>query len=234
MDFKPSNLYISLVDLFAILLPGAIAALVIYHFNQSAINGFLDVGKDNKAFFSGFVLLFGSYLLGHIISQISAYLDDWVYDPLKDKVFKDHKCVKKVMEIRANRYGNEMTPVYVNSYKWSVFKLQKEYPDAAAEVERYMADSKFFRGLFVIMVILGFVFLFQSVIKAKIVLACFLLAAFSMVRYFKKRRKSTETAYQYIIFTEELNSKKEDKPKETLLALVSMDKNKIDITASPK
>ena len=201
-DFKPSTFYISLIDLFAILLPGAIAALVIYHFNRLAIDGFLDVGKDNTAFYSSFVLLFSAYLFGHIISQVSAYLDDYVYDRLKDKVYKDQKRVNKVKEIRENRYGNKMTPVYVNTFNWSVFKLQKEYPEAADEVERYMADSKFFRSLFVIMMVLGCVFLFQSGIGLTVKLACFALAAFSMVRYFKKRRKSTETAYQYIIFSE--------------------------------
>jgi hypothetical protein len=208
-DFKPSTFYISLIDLFAILLPGAIAALVIYHFNRSAIDSFLDVGKDNTAFFSGFVLLFSAYLFGHIISQVSAYLDDFVYDPLKDKVYKDQKRVTKVKEIRENRYGNEMTPVFVNTYKWSVFKLQKEYPEAAVEVERYMADSKFFRSLFVIMMALCFVFLFRSGIVSTATITCFALAGFSMVRYFDKRRKSTETAYQYIIFSEELNTPKD-------------------------
>jgi hypothetical protein len=208
-DFKPSTFYISLIDLFAILLPGAIAALVIYHFNRLAIDGFLDVGKDNTAFYSSFVLLFSAYLFGHIISQVSAYLDDYVYDRLKDKVYKDQKRVNKVKEIRENRYGNKMTPAYVNTFNWSVFKLQKEYPEAADEVERYMADSKFFRSLFVIMMVLGCVFLFQSGIGLTVKLSCFALAAFSMVRYFKKRRKSTETAYQYIIFSEELNTPKD-------------------------
>ena len=135
------------------------------------------------------------------------YLDDWVYDPLRDKVYKDQKCVKKAMEIRERLYGNEMATQYVNTYKWSVFKLQKEYPDAAAEVERYIADSKFFRGLFVVMLVLGIVFLFQPNVGSQVSVACFLLSAFSMIRYFRKRRKSTETAYQYIIFNEELNNK---------------------------
>jgi hypothetical protein len=155
------------------------------------------------------VLLFSAYLFGHIISQVSAYLDDYVYDRLKDKVYKDQKCVNKVKEIRENRYGNKMTPVYVSTFNWSVFKLQKEYPEAADEVERYMADSKFFRSLFVIMMVLGCVFLFQPGIGLTVKLACFALAAFSMVRYFKKRRKSTETAYKYIIFSEELNTPKD-------------------------
>lgn len=155
------------------------------------------------------MLLFSAYLFGHIISQVSAYLDDYVYDRLKDKVYKDQKCVNKVKEIRENRYGNKMTPVYVSTFNWSVFKLQKEYPEAADEVERYMADSKFFRSLFVIMMVLGCVFLFQPGIGLTVKLACFALAAFSMVRYFKKRRKSTETAYKYIIFSEELNTPKD-------------------------
>lgn len=234
MDFKPSNLYISLVDLFAILLPGAITSLVVYHFQREYIDAYLNVDPDNKAFMSGFVLLFASYLFGHIISQVSAYMDEWIYDPLKDKVYKDHKCVERVMEIRKKTYGNEMNPVYVNTYKWSIFKLQKEYPDAAAEVERYMADSKFFRGLFVVILVLGIVFLFQPNMGIKAPIVCFLSAAFSMIRYFKKRRKSTETAYQYIIFNEELNSKKEDTPKEKVLAWVSMDKGRLEITTNSK
>lgn len=207
MDFKPSNLYISLVDLFAILLPGAISSLVIYHFNRQAIDALIKVNQESSNFLSGFILLLSSYLFGHIISQISAYLDDWVYDPFKDKVYNDQKCAKKTMEIRERLYGNEMATQYVNTYKWSVFKLQKEYPDAAAEVERYMADSKFFRGLFVVMLVLGIVFLFQPNVGSQVSVACFLLSAFSMIRYFRKRRKSTETAYQYIIFNEELNNK---------------------------
>ncbi|MFZ4427165.1 MAG: hypothetical protein ACOYOO_08405 [Saprospiraceae bacterium] len=52
-------------------------------------------------------------------------------------------------------------------------------------------------------------FLYQSGIGLTVKLASFALAAFSMVRYFKKRRKSTETAYQYIIFSEELNTPKD-------------------------
>jgi ABC-type multidrug transport system fused ATPase/permease subunit len=234
MNFSPSNFYISIIDLFAILLPGVIASLVIYYFSSDVIDGLLNGNADNKTFFSGFVLLFGSYLFGHIISQVSAYLDKWVYDRFKEIVFKDHKCVDKVNEIRTNHYGNDSNQVYVNTYKWSVFKLQKEYPDAAAEVERYMADSKFFRSLFVIMVVLGFVFVFQPDVTLNVTIGCFILAAFSMIRYFKKRRKSTETAYQYIIFTEQLNSKIENKPKETVLAHDSMDKGQTYISTNIK
>lgn len=52
----------------------------------------------------------------------------------------------------------------------------------------------------------------------------FLLAFFSMIRFFRKRYKATDTAYQYIIFSERLNSKKDNIPQEKVLALVSMDR----------
>ena len=80
MNFKPSTFYISIIDIFAILLPGSIASLIIYHFNQTAINAYIDVGPENTMFFTSFVLLFSSYLFGHIISQVSAYMDVWIYD----------------------------------------------------------------------------------------------------------------------------------------------------------
>ena len=180
--------------------------MVIYHFYHEEIEVFLNLTNGNEGLYQGFVFLFASYLFGHIISQMSAYLDEWVYDPLKRKVYNDHKGVNMVLTIRREKYGNELTPVYVNAYKWSVFKLQMEYPEAAAEVDRYMADSKFFRGLFIILTILVFVFTIPPNQNWKIGLVCFVLAVFSMIRYFKKRRKATETAYQYIIFLEILNS----------------------------
>lgn len=208
MDFRHSNLYISLVDLFAILLPGAISSLVIYHFNRQTIDALLEVNQGSSNFLSIFILLLSSYLIGHIISQISAYMDEWVYDSFKDKVYKDKTCLgKAINNIREDLYGNDIKVNYVNTYKWSVFKLQKEYPDAAVEVERYMGDSKFFRGLFVVMLVLGIVFYFQHNVSYKVPIACFLLSVFSLIRYFTKRRKSTELAFQYIIFNEKLNNK---------------------------
>lgn len=158
----------------------------------------MDIGEANTGFYSGFVLLLSSYLLGHIISQGSAYLDEWVYDKLKEKVYTDHKCVKRVLEIREQKYGNAIEPEYVNAYKWCLFKLQQEQPHAASEIERYMADSKFFRSLFVLLIILAGVFMLPSIQHILMTFTCLLLAAFSILRYFKNdenlRKRLTNTS----------------------------------------
>lgn len=188
--------------------------MVIYHFFHANIDDFMNTSENGQAFLPGFSLLFSSYLIGHIISQISAYLDEWVYDPLKEIVYKDHKHIDKILEIRKEHYQNELNPVYVNGYKWSLYKLQKEYPEAIVEIDRYMADSKFFRSLFVVQFFLVVIFLFLPEIDIWLESILVLLTAFSMIRYFKKRRKATQTAYQYIIFSEELNHKAESSTKD--------------------
>ena len=271
-SFNPSNFYISVIDLFAILLPGLLVTLVLYHLFQGEIDTFFaSIHKDHRNFLLGFALLFSSYLFGHIISQISAYLDEWIYDNFRKALYSDAK-VDRVMAIRSNFYDNDLDTIYVNTYQWSMYKLKMEYPEAASEVDRYMADSKFFRSLFVVLSAGLLVLIFQEnqkmawvaliavllfvaisvfygyyethlkkggdkkervssnirqwltfltlllafatlliqtlVIPTYLGLACALLAAFAMLRYFKKRRKATETAYQYIIFLEDLNSRK--------------------------
>jgi len=206
MKFSPSNFYIGIVDLFSILLPGAIASLALYYFFQSEIDAFLSLGgKENAEFFRAFILLFSSYLFGHIISQLSAYLDSLLYDRLKKFVYRDSRCLDEVWKIRREKFGNHGEPVLVNAYKWSLFKLQTEHPAAASEVERYMADSKFFRSLIIIMLVMGIVLLWHKDMNMAVPLSCFALAIFSTIRYFKKRRKSTETAYQCVIYLERLS-----------------------------
>lgn len=163
MNFQPSNFYISIIDLFAILLPGAIAALVIYLELREGIEVGIKGVESDSSFIKGFGLLAAAYLLGHFIGQLSAYLDEWIYDPLKKKVFSEQNRVVKVQCIRKKKYEIKPNPVYVNAYKWSLYKLQREMPEAAVEVNRYMADSKFFRSFFVLLLVL-------AIIKPKVIM----------------------------------------------------------------
>ncbi|KAA3637482.1 MAG: hypothetical protein DWQ02_06695 [Bacteroidetes bacterium] len=221
MNFKPNNFYIGIIDLFAIILPGAIATLVIYPFWQKEIDLFLE-SSGNKDFYSAFRLILSSYLLVHIISQISSYLDRSVYDRLKNNRFKNDSRLNAVKEIRKASYNHNLKNSLLNTFSWANFKLIKELPLAAEEIERYTADSKFFRGLFVILFLLIFVFAQKGNWGMSVV--CFLLAAFSMVRYFRKRRKATETAYKYVIFLEKLNKKKiKPTSQGKLLAILKLD-----------
>lgn len=204
MSFNPNTFYIGIIDLFAILLPGAIVVLALNYYSQSYVEGFLQT-NSNSSFYKSFLLLFGSYLFGHIVSQLSAYFDA-VYDWNRKRTIGKDKRLKKVKEIRVHQYGNNKEDMQlVNTFDWSVYKLQLEFPTAIEEIERYTADSKFFRGLFLIMAIMMIVLLIQG--QPLPALNCLFLATFSCMRYFRKRDKAISTAYKHVIFIEELHTK---------------------------
>lgn len=206
MSFNPNNFYIGVIDLFAILLPGAIAALAIYFHYNVGIDAFLNL-TGQQGFFSSFLLLFASYLFGHIISQASAYLDK-LYDNLRKKKNETDTRLNLVKSIRRENYGNsEKDLSTVNTYDWSVYKLQQQAPNAAGEVERYTADSKFFRGLVLIASAIFIVFLGKGAWLLAVLSV--LIALFSWVRYVRKRDKAKTTAYQYVIFLERLHVKQQ-------------------------
>jgi hypothetical protein len=203
MNFSPNNFYIGIIDLFAILLPGCIVSISFYFLYHTSIDAFLQT-NGNSGYISAFILLFSSYFFGHVVSQVSAYLDKYLYDNFKDTVYKDQSLLNQVKEIRTKKYRNtnEDTQL-ISTFEWSQMKLQKELPEVAQEAERYTADSKFFRSLFLILVLLGIILLFYQ--HSPQSLGCFLVAAFAMVRYFHKRQKAVKTMYKGVIFIERLN-----------------------------
>ena len=86
-----------------------------------------------------------------------------------------------------------------------MLKLQKELPEVVQEAERYTADSKFFRGLFLILIALTFVLLYNKSFGLSSI--CFFIGIFSLIRYFHKRQKAVNTLYKGIVFLEKLDNK---------------------------
>lgn len=207
MKFSPNNFYIGIIDLFAIFLPGSLVALTLYYYKHAQAEAFLRTSGQSD-FFSGFVLLFASYLFGHIISQASAYLDKYLYDKVKDKLYKNQTLLNQVKKVRTDVYHNTPEDMnLVSTYEWAELKLQKELPQVVQEAERYIADSKFFRSLLLILFVLGFILLFNK--NYSLSVSCFLIAAFSLIRYFHKRQKAVKTLYKGIVFIEMLDNNEE-------------------------
>ena len=205
MNFSPNNFYIGVIDLFAIILPGSIVALALYYYNHDQADVFLRTTGQSD-FFSAFVLLFASYLFGHIISQASAYLDKYLYDKVKDKIYKNQSLLNHVKKVRTDVYRNTPEDLnLVSTYEWAQLKLQKELPLVVQEAERYIADSKFFRSLLLILFVFGFILFFNK--NYSLSVSCFLIAGFSLIRYFHKRQKAVKTLYKGIVFIEMLNGK---------------------------
>src|SRR6476661_397674 len=227
MGFEPQKFFIGVIDFFSVLLPGAVLAFFI----KDPLWQFLGYkpGRDELA-----VFLIVSYLLGHFIFLAgSVAIDDHVYDRIKEATFAEQvKCladgkelsrfwarllarpplikkkayqpVREAIKIKEYYLNPLNASASINAFQWAKAQLALDHPEALASVERFEADSKFFRSLFVVLC-----FIFPSnlwthrhchaVTFLLLILAFLLLLAAAFWRYFDQRQKATNQAYWYVI-----------------------------------
>jgi len=211
MNFNPNNFYIGIIDLFAIFLPGAIVTFSLYYFFQVETEQVLCTFGDNTEFVSVMTFFISSYLFGHIVFRIGSYLDDYIYDPLKKKklLAKDQRALEQVKDIRRTTYHNSDQDLdVVNTFEWSYFRVARISNDAISEIDRYLADSKFFRGLIIVM-LFEIPFLLNKGFWIVVIISG-LVMIFSLFQYFEKRTEATKTLYKYVIYYEKHPDKKTD------------------------
>lgn len=227
MNFEPQKFFIGLIDFFSILLPGA---LLTYVLRDTLGPQFLGDGYDALADAEAWaVFLFCSYLLGHFIFLIGAQtLDDRFYDPIRNatdaaqlkrlarggdvsprwaryiaarwvKPASDHALLQaiRLKEHDLDRLGASSA---MNAFQWCKARLTLEHPEALAAVQRFEADSKFFRSLVVVLCVL--ILLGLAAWRPVVVLASALLLALALWRYADQRLKATDLAYWYLITQE--------------------------------
>lgn len=227
MSFEPQKFFIGLMDFFSILLPGA---LLTYLLKDDVGPRIVGVRYHELAGSEGWIVfLFSSYLFGHFIFLVGSWLlDDHVYDPIRRATYKSQigelakgkqlswrwvrwlarYLFKKDVDIAVSRTAKikeyYLSPVNatstINAFQWSKAKLTLERPGAMATVQRFEADSKFFRSLVVVLVFLIlWALLSGRPAIAPIGIALLPLAAW---RYKDQRVKATNQAYWYVITLE--------------------------------
>jgi ADP-ribose pyrophosphatase YjhB (NUDIX family) len=88
----------------------------------------------------------------------------------------------------------------INAFQWSKARLTLEKPSAMEPVQRFEANSKFFRSLVVILIV---ALLLDAVFgKWPIVVASALLLPLALWRFIDQRSKATTQAYWYLITLE--------------------------------
>src|ERR1051325_8019450 len=90
----------------------------------------------------------------------------------------------------------------INAFQWCKTKLSLKHPRALATVERFEADSKFFRGLMIVVYLLIPIAAFQGetmIIRLLIVIIGIALFALAFWRYVDQRVKAINQAYWFII-----------------------------------
>lgn len=245
MNFEPQKFFVGLVDFFSILLPGALLTYVIRHYAEaSSFENYIALtnGAEGWAIF-----LFVSYLLGHFIFLLgSLSLDDSVYDKVRGATLggqirslaKGSKRAPLWLRKRANKLFKSSSDVTllkalaikehyleplgasnsINAFQWCKAKLSMEQPAALFIVQRFEADSKFFRSLLVVLLgLIGWwtirgLYLslssFQEAIPYIVaVLATIPFVYLALWRYVEQRAKAVTQAYRYILI---LEAEKED------------------------
>jgi len=165
MNFKPSDFFISLVEFFAILLPGFIVAFL---FKNDIL---LIFPAETVSFSTGSVsaaayYFIASYIIGHFVFGASGFILEalrpfrtyfarrWEVDKAV-KIMHD-KLVSIEGEGNASREKKTHKKEILWLQKWADSVIQIKHPELIITIRQYEADAKFFRS-FVVVSLIGLV-----------------------------------------------------------------------------
>jgi hypothetical protein len=206
MSFKPSDIFIGVIDFFSVILPGALITFFLAGHFEATIFG---EGKLFPALTTvtqkWIAFLLASYIVGNLVFVVASWLDLLVYKRIRKLFFERNNDLsyKTATLIRREYILAAESIEIINTFKWSQYFLQLKHPDTIGEIKKLEADSKFFRSLAVAFFCMS-IFLFATLqfIPGSF---CFLLSLLSLYRYGDLRYKSTEKAYEMIITANSLD-----------------------------
>jgi hypothetical protein len=147
---KTTELYLGIVDLFAVILPGAIITFLVQKgLNVESHSGWFKGAQGWAAF------LALSYIAGHVVSSVGGVLLDKVYDT----GFKLHSRNRSYFRIRLRARDlmqSALKSFYSekdNAMEWAGMITRLRSTAASAEIDRLEADSKFFRSLITVLIL---------------------------------------------------------------------------------
>jgi len=193
---KPSEFYVGVIDLFAILLPGAIAtAILAPRVGHLVLGPLVAVPTTEAGNWAAFLTC--AYFLGHLIFLAGSYLDRF-YDLLRRRLnpYGNESAYQCATRIRNSLVDASETKA-LNTFQWARAVLIAKCPAAAEDVHRLEADSKFFRSLLVVCLLSSIAFFLGA--RAVEGLVALALVPPSFARYYERRLKSTTQAYIHLI-----------------------------------
>lgn len=214
MNVKPSDYFLSLVEFFGILLPGA---LLCFLFLPEAryIFGALNV-QIARGYQEWIIFLVISYLAGHYVNyfgrtiRVSYNRLLFSFEKLRTyhrrrDIGELHSYVSRQMH---RAFGaSEMVAYYVPTLAWATSFVRQKSPLTAMEIERMQASSVFFVNFSAVLLLISVKW---------IVIGSFLAAAvtigLSIFSFFAFRHLTTEIlrfTYTYYIVLEKLDSDSE-------------------------
>jgi len=232
--FEPQKIFIGLVDFFSIFLPGALLAYLGRHRAVQIFAGptgsyNLDTNEHLIVF------LFASYLIGHLVFLLGSFIDELVYDRFRRatrlgqiarlangeelypywvrRLAESHfffgrnadAAVTKALRLKTTSLQAQSSATAINVYQWCRALLSKQHPNGLVAVERYEADSKFFRSFVIALLIMAPAYALKPKPSWTAVFACLVLVPPALLRYIDQRFKGTQNAYWLVLTLEGLN-----------------------------
>jgi hypothetical protein len=217
MSTKLSDVYVGVVDFFSVLLPGAFLTFLFKnsHILHEIFDPLLPAIQGRGQGWA--IFLVASYLFGRFIYLVASYLDH-LYDFLVrgTRLPRIRHNVRRVLissrdpdvlpdrvkVIRDKRLSNatDADRELINAYQWATANLLLQHPAALAEVQRYEADSKFFRSLVIVLGLVSIALAFKTAWFTLV--ACVILTVLSLWGFLKRRWKGVTMAYTYYITSE--------------------------------
>ncbi len=222
MDYKPADLFVGVIDIFAIFAPGALLSFALSSVVDDVLlcTGCLFPPIPSNTVAAAAIFVFASWLSGHFIfllgSQLDRLFDPWrrlTKPPEKDRPYRRATELKRTMLSETPQHQ------IINTFKWAKANVELRNPPAAGQLHRLEADSKFFRSLIVVLGVLAIksltLFLFgwtsDGWRTTWEVIGIVFLISLGWWRYADQRWKSIELAYTYLIALE-IQAEREHEP----------------------
>ena len=235
MTLEPQKFFIGLVDFFSILMPGAMLAYVVKDWGASKFLGVdggfsLDRAEPYIVFFFAsyllghFVFLLSAALDEWVYDPVRA-LTDWgqiskrlakgdnLSAAWQRRMAASHllfganadNAVMQAQRIKARALHRLEAEKAVNAFQWCKARLTDDLPQGLLAVQRFEADAKFFRSLFIVLGLLAAYYASQGKWHAEALCLAGMLPA--LWRYIDQRFKSTQQAYWFAIMLEAKEAK---------------------------
>ena len=233
MNFEPQKFFIGLVDFFSVLMPGAMLTYVGKDWvavRLGLADGFpLESAEAGLVFLfvsyllGHFAFLLSSKLDDWVYDPLRAWTDwgqiskrlakgdglspqwqrrlaasSWLFGKNADN------AVMQAQWIKARALQHLAAESAINAFQWTKVRLTKDLPEGLVAVQRFEADSKFFRSF---VLVLGVVALFYA-LQGKWLAAVVSLVGMApaLWRYIDQRFKATQQAYWFAITMEAMNT----------------------------
>ena len=196
MSYKPNDVFLGVIDLFVVVLPGALAIFVALRIGY----GYPEVALPPTTwsyFTAGTAFAAGSYLIGHVISLICSKIEDEYWTDERIDKEEPNKLRPEVERRLIHEFGMPVEGARKSVRRWAAKVLRTGNETVAATVDRKDADRRFCRNAAVVLIVPAVVIALQGSWAEAAVWAG--LAVLCVARYFDQHRKYERDVFEYFV-----------------------------------